>query len=346
MANSVLMRGEAQRPHTVLVWLVVTILTSSAAILTRYCHIPATSIGFWRVLGAALVLLPWWLQLRRQEPARDALALRAILPGIFLGLHFASWAWALQHTTIANAMLFIGLQPLMAPLVARPLLGERLTRWEGAACALACLGMVWILGRQLGGGREQLPGTLVALGSAFLCACYFVPHAQYRNGQMPSDSSRASSKLSANSDQPALPPKREIQRGVGHHEQVHPTLRHGTKHTPDHRYTTCIAFSWSSFPCVRTFSRRQQNGTGVSQLGEPIGFRNELHSPEPVIPRPNHSRHDGVIVRQASRSWPRAARRVCNVQMRNRRQVRENVAATVLAHTVHVVEIVDQLELR
>ena len=183
MANAVQISLQAQRPHTVLVWLVVTVLTSSAAILTRYCHIPATSIGFWRVLGAALVLLPWWLQLRHQEPARDALALRAILPGIFLGLHFASWAWALQHTTIANAMLFIGLQPLMAPLVARPLLGERLTRWEGAACALACLGMVWILWRQLGGGREQLPGTLVALGSAFLCACYFVLTRKCRRNQ-------------------------------------------------------------------------------------------------------------------------------------------------------------------
>ena len=46
------------RHHTVSVWLAITVLTSSAAILTRYCQIPATSIGFWRVLGAALVLLP------------------------------------------------------------------------------------------------------------------------------------------------------------------------------------------------------------------------------------------------------------------------------------------------
>ena len=181
--KSVEAQTQAQRRHTVLVWLTVTLLTSSAAILTRYCKIPATSIGFWRVLGAALVLLPWWFRVRRREPAQCVFTWRPLLPGIFLGLHFASWAWALQHTTIANAMLFVGLQPLMAPLVARPLLGERLTRWEGTACMLASLGMFWVLGRQLTVGRDQLAGSLVALGSAFLCACYFVFTRKCRRNQ-------------------------------------------------------------------------------------------------------------------------------------------------------------------
>lgn len=170
----------AERFHTVSVWLVITVLTSSAAILTRYCHVPATSIGFWRVAGAALVLLPWWYRAWRQEQQPAVFSLGSSIAGVFLGLHFASWAWALQHTTIANAMLFIGLQPLLAPFVARPLLGERLSRREGLACLLACLGMVWILGRQLAFGSGQLAGSLVALASAFLCACYFVFTRKYR----------------------------------------------------------------------------------------------------------------------------------------------------------------------
>lgn len=183
------------RHHMIWVWLAVTVLTSSAAILTRYCRIPATSIGFWRVLGAALVLLPWWYMVWRQERRPAVFFLEPgckvgwgllfgpALAGVFLGLHFATWAWALQHTTIANAVLFIGLQPLLAPFVARPLLGERLNRWEGLACLLACLGMVWIVARQLAYGREQLAGSMVALGSAFLCACYFVLTRKYRRNQ-------------------------------------------------------------------------------------------------------------------------------------------------------------------
>ncbi|MFA6291806.1 MAG: DMT family transporter [Victivallales bacterium] len=171
------------RHHMISVWFVIAVLTSSAALLTRYCHIPASSIGFWRVLGAALVLLPWWFTAWRRENRPAVFSLGSSLAGVFLGLHFATWAWSLQHTTIANAMLFIGLQPLMAPFIARPLLGERLNRWEKLACLLACFGMVWILGQQLTFGREQLPGSIVALLSAFLCACYFVLARKYRTNQ-------------------------------------------------------------------------------------------------------------------------------------------------------------------
>jgi len=171
------------RSHIVLIWLVVTLLTSSAAILTRYCRMPATSIGFWRVLGGALVLSPWWYAAWKREGRPAVFSFGTCLTGLFLGVHFATWAWSLQHTTVANAMLFIGLQPLLAPFVARPLLGERLTRWEVTACALACLGMFSILGRQFAYGREHLAGSLVAFGSAFLCACYFVLSRKYRAGQ-------------------------------------------------------------------------------------------------------------------------------------------------------------------
>lgn len=173
----------AQRPRIFSLWLAITLLTSSSAILTRYCQIPATSIGFWRVLGAALVLLPWWFREWGNQRKPAVFSFGSSISGFFLGLHFATWAWALQHTTIANAMLFIGLQPLLAPFIARPLLGERLNRWEGMACALACLGMVWILGRQLAYGSEQLAGSMMALGSAFLCACYFVFTRKYRSQQ-------------------------------------------------------------------------------------------------------------------------------------------------------------------
>jgi drug/metabolite transporter (DMT)-like permease len=161
----------------------MTVFTASAALLTRYCRIPAIHIGFWRVFGASIVLAPFAVVIRRRVDHPPLFNRGAIITGAFLGVHFATWAWALQHTTLANAALFIGLQPLMAPWVARPLIGERLTPWEKASCALASVGMIWILGRQLTVEREQLAGTLVALFSAFLCACYFVLSRKYRADQ-------------------------------------------------------------------------------------------------------------------------------------------------------------------
>ncbi len=180
MTQGVMTTVGLSKGRAVLLWSVITMLTASAAILIRYCDIPAASIGFWRAFGAAAVLLPWWYVVWRRDRTQAPFSRGACLTGIFFGLHFASWAWAVQHTTIANAMLFIGIQPLLAPLVARPLLGERLTRWEGVACLLACSGMVLILGQHLTTGREALPGAIVAFVSAFLCACYFVLARKYR----------------------------------------------------------------------------------------------------------------------------------------------------------------------
>lgn len=169
------------RQRRIFLWLLIVLLAGSAAILTRYCgRVPASSIGFWRVAGAALALLPFWLADWRRAGRPAAFSRGALLTGGFLGVHFATWSWALQNTTIANAALFIGLQPLLAPFIARPVLGERLNRWELAACGLASVGMVWILGQQFALDRAHLAGSLVALGSAFLCACYFVFSRKYR----------------------------------------------------------------------------------------------------------------------------------------------------------------------
>jgi hypothetical protein len=71
------------RHHLISVWLIITVLTSSAAILTRYCEIPATSIGFWRVLGAALVLLPWWFVTWRKADRPAVFSLGSVLAAYF-----------------------------------------------------------------------------------------------------------------------------------------------------------------------------------------------------------------------------------------------------------------------
>ncbi len=172
------------RRRRILLWWLIVLLAGSAALLTRFCgSVPASSIGFWRVAGAAVVLLPLWFAEWRHAGRPAVFSGGAVLTGAFLGIHFATWSWALQNTTLANAALFIGLQPLLAPFVARPVLGERLNRWELAACGLATAGMVWILGRQFTLEREHLAGSLVSLGSAFLCACYFVFSRKYRARQ-------------------------------------------------------------------------------------------------------------------------------------------------------------------
>jgi len=166
--------------HVAAVWSAVTILAASAAIMIKYCHIPASSIGFWRVLGAAALLAPFWFRRWRHEGMPQPVSTGSALAGFFLGVHFATWCWAIQHTTIANAALFMGLQPLISPFIARAVIGERLNRGELAAVALAFCGMVWIVGGQVAVSPNDIAGTVVSFVSAILCAAYFVVSRKYR----------------------------------------------------------------------------------------------------------------------------------------------------------------------
>ena len=166
-----------------LIWGLSVLLGSSSSILTRYAQgMPAASIGFWRTFGAALFLLPFLPRVWRGTGRPRIFTPGALLVGTLFGLHFATWSWVLvlPGFTIANAMLFIGLQPLMAPWIARPVLGERLSRIEVIGCVLACAGMLWIFLPQLLREHGQAVGSAVTLLSAFLCAAYFVFTRKYR----------------------------------------------------------------------------------------------------------------------------------------------------------------------
>jgi drug/metabolite transporter (DMT)-like permease len=167
--------------HIVAVWTIMTIVTASAAILTRYCGIPATSIGFWRVFGAACILAPWWVMAARRFRPSPVLSPGAALAGVFLGLHFATWAWALLHGTLANAALFIAMQPAITPIIGRWLAGDRLSGLEYAGTALACIGMAWIVGGQVLFTPDQIASSAVAFFSMICCTIYIVLGRRFRS---------------------------------------------------------------------------------------------------------------------------------------------------------------------
>ena len=164
-----------------ILWLLMLVFQASAALMTRLlAHVPPASIGFWRVAGASLVLAPWWLRARRAAPGRPLLPPGAALAGLCLGAHFATWCWSLLHTTVANAVLFVGMQPLLTPFLGRWLCGDRITVREVAGTAVACAGMAWILGGQVMLTPDDLPGSLVALLSMVFCAVYLAVGRRYR----------------------------------------------------------------------------------------------------------------------------------------------------------------------
>jgi len=161
----------------------ITLCASSAAVLTRYAEVPAGSIGFWRVFGAGVLLLPWWWKAWRAAGQPRVVSFGALVSGVALGIHFATWCWAIQKTSIANAALFIGLQPLIVPIIAHALIREKLNTWELMGSGLALVGSLWIVGRQVAYARGDLAGSLAAMFSAWWCGLYFVVGRKYRGRQ-------------------------------------------------------------------------------------------------------------------------------------------------------------------
>jgi drug/metabolite transporter (DMT)-like permease len=113
--------------------LFVAILSvSTASIFIRYAQASAPSlvIAAMRLTFATLFLAPLALSRYRAElkgltPSEIVLA---ILSGIFLAAHFATWITSLEYTTVASSVVFVATGPLWVALLSPFLLNERLTR--------------------------------------------------------------------------------------------------------------------------------------------------------------------------------------------------------------------------
>jgi len=169
--------------HIYSVWILVTVFSASAAVLVRLCNISAVSIGFWRAFGAAVILFPFWLRAWLREGKPRVFNSGAVFAGVAFGLHFSTWCWAIQHTTVANAALFVALMPLIVPFIAHVLIKEKLNKYEFIGVVLSIMGAGWLLTRQFMNVPGDMVGSLVALFSAFCCGLYFVLGRKYRGKQ-------------------------------------------------------------------------------------------------------------------------------------------------------------------
>jgi len=159
-------------------WLLVLGLASVsfASILVRYCSAPALAIGFYRKALASLILLPVILMRQNREPWDGALQ-RSLLPytlgsGVILGLHFACWIAAIQHTTVSSALLVMSTQPVWAGILGYLFLKEAVPRRGILAIALSLLGVGIIAWGDMGRGAASLLGDGLALVSGFAAAAY------------------------------------------------------------------------------------------------------------------------------------------------------------------------------
>lgn len=166
---------------------------STAAIFIRMAQesVPSLVIAAYRLTLASMILAPSALIRHRQNirsMSRKEIGL-AVLSGIFLAFHFATWISSLEYTTVASSVVLVTTSPLWVALLSPLVLREPLRRpvLYGLVIALVGSGVVGLsdscpwtanglacptLGNFLN-GRAFL-GDLLALAGALLASGYLL----------------------------------------------------------------------------------------------------------------------------------------------------------------------------
>jgi drug/metabolite transporter (DMT)-like permease len=152
------------------------VAVSTGAIFARLADAPALVIAAYRLGFAMLVLAPiaWW-------KARDELLnlsssefKLALISGIFLALHFATWISSLNYTSVANSVVLVNTNPLwvglLTPLVAR----ERIKRAAVISIIISVIGGIIIGLGDFATGKQALLGDGLALAGSMCAAIYLL----------------------------------------------------------------------------------------------------------------------------------------------------------------------------
>ncbi|HDD55804.1 MAG TPA: EamA/RhaT family transporter [Chloroflexi bacterium] len=166
---------------------------STASLFIRFAQEYASSITIaaFRLGLAALILLPYTLikygrELRSLTPADLKFAL---LAGLILAVHFASWITSLEFTSVASSVVLVTTTPLWVSLLAPIFLGEKTPRIAFLGMGIALLGGVIIAGTDVcawqssglqcqfapgSSAAETLLGDFLALLGAIAAASYLM----------------------------------------------------------------------------------------------------------------------------------------------------------------------------
>lgn len=157
---------------------------STAAILIRYVDedVAPIAIGFYRLLYATLLLLPFAFWRARDELRQlsrsDVVGL--ILVGAVLAVHFAAWITSLDLTSVAASVVLVTLHPVFVALVSQRVFGEGVGARGYVGIGLALVGGVVITWGDARSGPEPLVGDTLALLGALAAAIYFLAGRGYR----------------------------------------------------------------------------------------------------------------------------------------------------------------------
>lgn len=151
---------------------------STSAIFAKLAEAPSGIIAFYRLLFAAVCLLPLLLLNKENRRQFFALSLKMLLTGTFSGfllaLHYMLWFESLKFTSVASSVVLVTLQPLFAILGSYLLWRQRCGRGALFGCLLAIFGSIIIGWGDFAISWRAFGGDVMALAAAAVIAAYFL----------------------------------------------------------------------------------------------------------------------------------------------------------------------------
>jgi DME family drug/metabolite transporter len=134
-----------------------------------------TGIGFWRLLLGTAGLALWALLFHRDvfKVDRKGLLLMGGLGGAMVALFEVAYQFGIAGAGVAGAAALLYTAPVMVALVAKPLLGERLTPLRFALCVVVMIGAAMTVTGKSGAPPQSavpLPSLVVGIFGGLLAA--------------------------------------------------------------------------------------------------------------------------------------------------------------------------------
>ena len=147
---------------------------SASAILVRFSDAPSMVLVFYRMLFAAVLLLPALIKngINEYTALKKKDLMLCILSGIFLGLHFSFYFESLKHTSIASSVVLVDTEVFFVAIGGILFLRERLSRFGWICIFITFIGSVIVALGDMASGA--IYGDVLALFGAVSVGIYTV----------------------------------------------------------------------------------------------------------------------------------------------------------------------------
>ncbi|MFP4016220.1 MAG: DMT family transporter [Halanaerobiales bacterium] len=166
-----IMNTDKQNSRLYLILGIGVTVISISGILIKLSSAPPLIIAFYRMLISSLIIAPF-VVLKYRNTLKGFFNFRVAVVGFFLAVHFYLWISAFEYTSVANAVIFIALQPLFTYILEYFFAKEDLHPGIMSGILLALVGSIIIGIGDINSIFAQVWGDLLAIAGAFFAAAY------------------------------------------------------------------------------------------------------------------------------------------------------------------------------